>query len=143
MSRFLAAALVLALAACNGTSFSDFGILVLRTETHGVDLDPDGYSIRLDGQAPRAIGLTDSLVLEEVASGEHSVDLNGLAENCSTTGENPLPIITQAAMRTEVTIQVTCVASAGARVRGIPSRSGKRRRDTPWPSAVSRVQRFL
>jgi hypothetical protein len=114
--RFFTTFLGLALLACGDgpTDRSAFGSLILRTETGGAELDPDGYTIRLDQQEPRPIGLADSVLVESVAVGQHSVELGGLAENCSTAGQNPLEITTLAAARTDITLQVICLGPTGS-----------------------------
>jgi hypothetical protein len=46
------------------------GQLVLHTRTSGAELDPDGYGVRLDGNASVAIGVNDSLVLRTFRRGD-------------------------------------------------------------------------
>jgi hypothetical protein len=115
MLRFFTAFLGLALLACGDgpTDRSAFGSLILRTETGGAELDPDGYTIRLDQQEPRSIGLTDSVLMENVSVGQHTVELADVADNCTPLAQNPLDITTLAAARTDVTLQVICAGPTG------------------------------
>src|SRR5690349_14980329 len=85
----LVAALAAALAAGCGSGDGqgvDVPALVIRTTTTGTELDPDGYQVTVDGGAPQAMGLADSLVVDPLAAGPHTVTLSGLADNCAVSG---------------------------------------------------------
>ena len=128
VSRFAAALLPLALLACGGdapTDVPEVGTLVLHTETTGEGLDPDGYAIQLDGQAPRPIGLNDSLITPNLVRGVHSVEVSGLADNCFLEAGNPLSVAVLPDVRTEVALIVTCLGPRGTlNVRTFTSGTG-------------------
>jgi hypothetical protein len=63
--------------------------LQVTTSTTGTDLDPDGYSLSIDGDQGRAVGVTDTLELSGLTAGSHDVLLGGVIENCTVQGENP------------------------------------------------------
>ena len=65
------------------------GSLRITTATSGSSLDPDGYTISVDGAAPQVIGPNATLDLEGLAAGTHALTLSGIASNCHLDGENP------------------------------------------------------
>jgi hypothetical protein len=108
--------LSLALGGCGGedlTTPRTTGTLQLVTATTGVEIDPDGYTVRLDGEPPRAIGASASLPDLEVAAGSHTVQLAGLAPNCAVTGENPRTVSLPGDQTRKVSFDVTCTATIG------------------------------
>src|SRR5213079_3232255 len=61
------------------------GSLSVTTATSGAsgDLDPDGYTVTLDGATSRAIGDNGTTTFSGLAPGSHTVVLSGMAANCS------------------------------------------------------------
>jgi hypothetical protein len=59
------------------------------TSTTGVTLDPDGYTLEIDGVAEGQIGVNDTVTVDDLAIGDHTVELLDLAQNCTVTGNNP------------------------------------------------------
>lgn len=57
------------------------GLLQLSVQTTGLDLDPDGYQVSVDGTVAGTIAIEGSLDLH-LLSGPHEVTLSGLAGNC-------------------------------------------------------------
>src|SRR5205809_7236430 len=57
------------------------GSLSVTTATSGAsgDLDPDGYTVTLDGTTSRAIGINASVTFTGLTAGSHSVVLSGVA----------------------------------------------------------------
>jgi hypothetical protein len=88
------------------------GRLVLHTRTDGAELDPDGYGVRLDANAPLAIGINDSLVLPDVPAGRHEVAIEGVASNCSLDAITS-PITVRADASFDVNVEIACVARTG------------------------------
>ena len=89
----LTAASFLALVSISGCSGDDptdpvppggTGVIQVNVSTSGADLDADGYLATLDGSGP-ALPLppTGSASFPEVAAGDHTVALSGLASNCT------------------------------------------------------------
>jgi TolB protein len=64
------------------------GALLVTVATEGVDLDPTGYSVTVNGLSPRSIATNGSVVISSIAAGSHSVRLNTVASNCRVAGEN-------------------------------------------------------
>src|SRR5689334_1820018 len=112
----LAAALTAALAAGCGPGDGqgvDVPALVIRTATTGTELDPDGYQVTVDGGAPQAMGLADSLVVDPLPAGPHTVTLSGLADNCAVSGGATVTANVEANKTAEVSYAVACGPTHG------------------------------
>jgi hypothetical protein len=73
------------------------GTLLVRTVTHGRDLDPDGYGLVIEGTSSQEerIGANDTLRIGELElpEGEQwTVRLTGIADNCLTVLPNPAQV---------------------------------------------------
>ena len=76
--------------------------------TAGERPDPDGYELTVDGQPMRDMRLNDTLHLDNLAVGESTVRLAGLANNCAAT-ENEARTVSLAEDSTvTVTFEVRC-----------------------------------
>jgi hypothetical protein len=87
--------------------------LSITTSTAGVELDPDGYSIVVDGGPGQSIGLDATLIVDQLQDGQHTLELSGLASNCATTGENPRMVSVRSGATASVAFAVTCSATSG------------------------------
>ena len=97
--------------------------LHVTTATTGVSLDADGYSLCVDyatdwesyaGCATDgAVGVNGAVTLS-VASGTHVVGLNGVAPNCTVSGDNPRTV--DVGDSTDVSFVITCVATGTVHV---------------------------
>src|SRR5207302_10985210 len=83
------------------------GSLTVTTSTTGSNLDPDGYTITIDGSFSQPIG-TNTSVTFTGPSGDHTRALSGVASNCSGSGANPRTVTAPAGGPTSTTIPVTC-----------------------------------
>jgi hypothetical protein len=90
------------------------GDLKVTTSTTGVELDPDGYAVSLDGGAPQTIAGNGSVTFPALTAGSHSVTLSGLAANCTVSGANPQTVTAVAGTTTTTSFAVSCVATTGA-----------------------------
>lgn len=91
--------------ACSPTT----GSLTVTVTTTGEELDPDGYSVLVDGTG-RSIGTNDSLVLQGLDGGTYSVRLRGEAFNCIIAGENPRAVVVTTGETATTSFQVSCSA---------------------------------
>ena len=100
------------------------GTLRIVTVTTGVTLDADGYLFSVDGGAGQPIGANATVTLANISQGQHTVELQGLAPNCSVTGNNPLGAAVGAGETERMAFAVTCTATSGGlrvTVSGLPS----------------------
>lgn len=110
----LPAAMVLMWSACSDGSGIEVPALEIRTTTTGTGLDPDGYTVMVDDGEARPIGVTDTLFIDPLAAGPHTVTLAGVASNCGVAGENPVTTTVAAGDQATVSFTVTCGTAAGA-----------------------------
>ncbi|HEV8398318.1 MAG TPA: hypothetical protein VGQ18_00620 [Gemmatimonadales bacterium] len=83
------------------------GSIEVTTTTTGSHLDSDGYSVRVDGGPDQPTGVNATVTIAGVSGGEHTVQLSGVAPNCSVDGANPRSISVDGGT-TEVVFVVTC-----------------------------------
>ncbi len=81
--------------------------------TSGVSPDPDGYSVTVDGDAGRPVGVDETVAVSALSAGDHLVGLAGVAANCAVDGENPRPVTVPPDGTVEVGFAVTCAAGTG------------------------------
>ena len=103
-----------------------FGTLQITTSTSGVEQDADGYSVQIGTEAAQAIGATATLTSEDIPPGSYTVQLSGIAENCTVTGDNPRTVAVTAGETATAAFVITCEATTGS-LSIAPSTSG-------WPS---------
>src|SRR5438094_765755 len=88
------------------------GNLAVTTNTTGSNLDPDGYTLTVDGGQSQAIGINNTVTISGLSPGNHSVQLNGVAQNCTVTS-NPRTVSSTAGSTTATTFSVSCTATTG------------------------------
>src|SRR6266700_5271958 len=94
-----AAATLLVAAACNDSQgpkpdalllpLPGLATLAVSTSTSGSDLDPDGYTVTVDGSVSQSIGTNGLATFIGLAVGNHTVLLSRVARNCTFSGSNP------------------------------------------------------
>ena len=82
----------------------------MTVATGGSDLDPDGYVIVVDGSANSTVAVNGSHAVNGLTAGSHSVDLGGMASNCSVGGAHPVPVTVVAGQTAQASFGVTCQA---------------------------------
>jgi hypothetical protein len=85
------------------------GSIHVTTTTDGEDQDPDGYAVKLDGGAGQPIDLDGQLLLSNVSLGSHTVELTGVAGNC-TVDDASKDVTVSAGATAEVGFSITCTA---------------------------------
>jgi len=105
--------------ACSDPMVVRFGDVRLTVVTAGADLDPDGYTVALDGGAGMAVAVNDSRTISGLSAGRHSALLTGLAPNCTVAGANPRDIEVGTQETTQVSFAVNCAAIARLDIAGI------------------------
>ena len=89
------------------------GDIKVRTQTGGTDLDPDGYTIMLDGGSGAPIPVNDSITYDSLAAGPHTIQLGNVASNCSVAGANPMTVDAPHGGVTDTAFVVSCAANVG------------------------------
>ncbi len=84
------------------------GNLEVQTSTTGSDLDADGYTVAVTGQTSQAIGVNDTVSFPGLTAGGYQITLQGVAANCTVTGDNPRTVDVPAGGTGTATFQVTC-----------------------------------
>ena len=83
----------------------------VSTQSMSTDVDPDGYSLIVDGQPGQAIGVNVMLTVGALLQGTHLIRLDGLASNCSVRSPNPLSVYVYAGIaHSLVSFSVACGA---------------------------------
>jgi len=90
------------------------GAVRVAVTTVGTDIDLDGYSMTLDGGAPRGIGATDTITISGVPSGDHRLQLGGVSANCHVAGPNPRWVTVVAGDTADLPLAVACAALTGS-----------------------------
>jgi len=86
------------------------GDLTVTTSTTGTDLDPDGYTVTLDGSTNQSIGSNDAtgVTFPNLPAGSHSVALSGVASNCTVSGGTSHGVTIVAGQPNSTAFSVTC-----------------------------------
>jgi hypothetical protein len=69
---------------------SAFGGLSLVVEVGGIELDPDGFSVRVGDDVYRPVAPGVPIPLADLPAGEMAVTFEGLASTCRPTAQNPM-----------------------------------------------------
>jgi hypothetical protein len=89
------------------------GSLDVTTVTSGPEPDVDGYTVSIDGAAPKAIAVNASRHTEGMAPGQHTVALAGLAANCTVATGTGVTVEVPAGAAAAVRFEVACAATTG------------------------------
>lgn len=103
-------ALLAAAAGCGDTviDISSDGRIEVSVTTSGTDVDPDGFSVTVDGAMAQFVAPGATVTLSGLSQGTHSVQLAGLADNCLVDGANPQPVVVGADGTARVAFDVRC-----------------------------------
>src|SRR5205807_2638438 len=86
------------------------GNLTVSTSTSGSSLDPDGYTVTVDGGSPQAIGINASVSYPNLSAGGHSVAISGVAANCTVSGGTSRTVSVPSGGTATTTFSVSCNA---------------------------------
>src|SRR5439155_394789 len=86
------------------------GNIAITAATSGAsgDLDPDGYTVTLDGTTSRAIGINASVTFTGLTPGSHSVVLSGVAANCTVSGGTSRTVSVTAGSTASTSYSISC-----------------------------------
>jgi Tol biopolymer transport system component len=99
------------------------GTLTITTATTGPHPDPDGYSLKLDGNPLETVPANATVQHTQINPGTHTLELGGVAANCALSGGNPRTVTIVAGETTTVGFMVTC-ATPVARIAFMSLRDG-------------------
>ncbi len=104
-----------AVAACGdeeGPTSPTAGSLEVRTVTSG-EVPPDGFTYRVDGQPAQPIGSNTTATQADLEPGAHVVQLAGLPDGCTASGDNPQTISITAGSTAVASFSINCVPPVG------------------------------
>jgi hypothetical protein len=87
------------------------GDVEVTTSTTGSDLDADGYTVTVEGEAPVSIGTTAMITVSNVSAGDRTVELTGVAANCTVAGLNPRTVTVTDGGTVPTTFNISCEAA--------------------------------
>jgi Tol biopolymer transport system component len=87
--------------------------LEVITATSGSLLDPNGYTVVVDGAMGPSIGINGRATLDGLEAGDHEVELTGVAQNCAVTGSNPRTVTVESGGTTAASFDVECSFALG------------------------------
>lgn len=86
----------------------------VTASTSGTSPDADGYTAVLDGgTATASIDPDGSTVFADLEAGEHTVELTGIAFNCSPEGSNPRSVTVAGGETASVDFTIACTDTEG------------------------------
>jgi hypothetical protein len=89
------------------------GTLEITTTTSGQEPDPDGYLVSLDGSEPVAVGSDAILRLTDLSTGAHSLELSGLAGNCTVPSGTRIDVSITADEVASASYVISCAPTIG------------------------------
>jgi hypothetical protein len=114
------ALLLLAACASDGTAGPGFeppanepGTIALEMRASGTMLDPDGYTVLVDGIDRGTVAVKGTTWLRAVPAGVAEVRLDDVEADCSVTGGNPRTVAVPAGAIVRVPVDVVCTGAPG------------------------------
>jgi hypothetical protein len=92
------------------TTSSSGGTLTVSANTSGSGLDPDGYTVTLDGTSSQTVATNGSVTFGNVSQGDHTVALAGVASNCTVTSANPQTVTMPSGGTASAAFSVSCTS---------------------------------
>jgi hypothetical protein len=80
--------------------------------TSGSDVDPDGYTVSVDGAAAGVVNGTSPVTVSGLVVGDHAVELSGIADNCEVQGDNPRQVTISSGENASVSFTIVCAPPA-------------------------------
>ena len=99
-----------ATAAFSVTCSSTTGNLTAAASTSGSGLDPDGYTVTVDGGSARALAINGSVSYTNLTAGNHTVAISGVASNCTVSGGPSRTVSVPSGGTATTTFTVSCVS---------------------------------
>ena len=100
------------------------GSISVSITTGGLHLDPDGYTLSLDGGSGQPISTQQTLSIPDLPVGDHALQISGFAANCALGSDNPLTVTVAEGAVTEVALQVNCLGTGTSTLLLASDRTG-------------------
>jgi hypothetical protein len=117
LCRAAVATTLVLMSACGGSEGTDpspTATLQVTVTTTGINLDPDGYTLLVQGTARGPLAtVSGAATVSDLAPGSILVGLSGVVENCAISGQNPRSITLTAGQVTTLAFVVTCSPTVG------------------------------
>ncbi len=84
------------------------GALTVGTSTAGSAVDPDGYTLELEGHGAVSVSDATTAIWPDLEAGPHQVVLSGVADHCWIPGGSALTVDVVAAESTHVSFGIAC-----------------------------------
>jgi len=84
------------------------GNLTVSASTSGSSLDPDGYTVTVDGGSPQALAINGSVSYTNLTAGSHTVAISGVAGTCTVSGGTSRTVSVPSGGTGTTTFTVTC-----------------------------------
>jgi hypothetical protein len=114
------------------------GDLTVSAATTGSNLDPDGYTVTVGGGSSQGIGITGSVTFTGLAAGNHSVQLTGIAGNCTVSGPNPQTVSVPGGGTARASWAVSCAAESVLYTQQFTGSNGG-----DWPAPWASIGGFI
>jgi len=88
--------------------------VIVTTSGPSLDVDPDGYTLTVGAEPPRALAINETVTYAELDAGSYILELAGMAANCTASGDNPRTASVAPATTTVMHFAVNCAASTGS-----------------------------
>src|SRR5207302_1728835 len=85
------------------------GDLTVTTSTSGPNA-PSSYTVTVDGSQSKSIAASGNVSYGGLATGSHTVQLNGVPSNCSVAEANPQTVTVSAGSTAQASFAITCAA---------------------------------
>jgi len=99
---------------CDSLQPVETGDLRVVVTTIGVDVNPAGYAIRVDGGNPMPLAANDTLQIDGIDAGQHTVELSGAVMNCTVNGAKSAKVNVPAGASAKVAFTVMCQPLVGS-----------------------------
>lgn len=109
------------------------GSLEITTATTGESLDPNGFTVSLDGAQPRTTSINTTLAIPNLAPGAHTVAVGDVAGNCAAAEPISQAVTVSPGVAASVRFTITCAFAGAVRWTSIPLPPGVTA-ETGWGS---------
>lgn len=100
------------------------GTIEVIVSTTGMDTDPNGYTLTVDGTDSRSVAINETQYFENRNEGSHSVELSDVAANCALSGMNPRNVTVSAADTVSTTFSISCQEILNNQIVFVSDRDG-------------------